>query len=377
MSNPRRRLKAILFADIVKFSALMVEDESECIRIRNAIAKLAHQCAAEHDGAVRNEAGDGFMLVFESAVDAIGAALSMQSGMSELDLVRPDGSQAQLRIGIHSGDIVEEDDSILGDAINVAARVETVATPGGICVTAEIEAQVRPVLNLAFRPVKRKPTKAFPRDIKVFDVSSDDLALRKLRARISRRLAIFAAVGTVLTGLILLQLFNHRGARLPTPPFRAEFHQADDADIVLHAEPDRGSEVLGKFKGGGEVKVEEYRKLKGGERWVRISIRPGWMASVDLREEDDGEMITIGEFEDGEQTATGTVVYDGKDGLNLRSTPDIRSKEYLALREGTRLIVSEKEIKTEIHHWRQVEFYPAWVQVVGADGNEVVTINQL
>jgi len=371
MGNQTRKLQAILFADIVKFSALMVEDEAECIRIRNAVANLAHQCAADHHGAVRNEAGDGFMLVFSSAVDAIGAALAMQGGMSELDLIRPDGKPAQLRIGIHSGDIVQEDESIIGDAVNIAARIETVAVPGGICVSSEIEAQVRPVLNLAFHPVKRRPSKPFPRPIEIFDVGETDVALHKMSARVSRRLLILSVVGLLLAAAILLLLSEFwPRAGWPAPPYRAEVTSSEDADIILYAAPGVGSEQLGRIKSGGTVKIEEHREVEGGGDWARISIRPGWMATHDLRIQDPGmsEMIAVKDPAAGSDHAAGTVVYDGTDGLNVRPSPDYASKEYLSLREGTQIKLFEGEVKTASHIWRQVGFLPAWIHLTDGKG---------
>ncbi len=371
MEKQRRRLVAILFADIVKFCDLMVADEAACLRIRSVIARLVHQCADEYHGTVRNEAGDGFMLTFESAVDTLGAAIAIQRRMSGLALPRPDGSPVQLRIGIHSGDVVDEGDAFLGDAVNIAARVETMAKPGGICVTSEIEAQVRPVLHLSFTPVLRKPEKAFPRHVRVFDVGEGGLASERSHHGRFPRFTLLVAAGAAVAGLaILLWPDPSKEEGLPDPPYPAELYSPDDRPIILLEAPKEHSSVLGAVMGGGKVQVEEQRNDERGKRWLRISIKPGWMASHDLNDP-DGQMIATNPGMDP-RNLVGTVTYSGSDGLNVRESPNFAVEAYLTVFEGTKVRLPGLEQQTETHIWKQVEFPPSWIRLEGESGKSVV-----
>jgi adenylate cyclase len=134
-----RRLAAILAADVVGYSRLMgADEEGTHERLKAHLDELVNPKIAAHRGRVVKNTGDGFLAEFPSVVDAMKCAVDMQQRMAERNLVAPPEKRIEFRIGVHQGDVVIEDHDIFGDAVNVAARLEALAEPGGICVSARV-----------------------------------------------------------------------------------------------------------------------------------------------------------------------------------------------------------------------------------------------
>ena len=135
-----RRLAAILAADVAGYSRLMGPDEEGTLAELKALrASLTDRKVAEHHGRIVKTTGDGLLVEFASVVDALRCAAEAQTAMAESNApLRPD-QRIEFRIGINVGDIVVEDGDIFGDGVNVAARLEGLAEPGGICVSARVQ----------------------------------------------------------------------------------------------------------------------------------------------------------------------------------------------------------------------------------------------
>src|SRR5229473_3495488 len=132
-----RRLAAILAADVAGYSRLIGADEEGTLNRLKAIrAEIIDPKIAEHRGRIVKTTGDGLLVEFASVVDALRCAAAMQCGMAERNAATPAERRLEFRIGIHQGDVVSEDGDIFGDGVNIAARLEGLAEPGGICVSA-------------------------------------------------------------------------------------------------------------------------------------------------------------------------------------------------------------------------------------------------
>ena len=156
MAAPRvdRRLAAIMAVDVVGYSRLIGADEAGTLaRVKAHRLELAEPLVGEHRGRVVKLTGDGALVEFGSAVDAVECAVAIQNGMAEREAAQPEDRRIRYRIGINIGDIVLEDGDIFGDGVNVAARLEGLAEPGGICVARNVYDQVKAKLDLAFEPM--------------------------------------------------------------------------------------------------------------------------------------------------------------------------------------------------------------------------------
>ena len=146
-----RRLAAILAADVAGYSRLMGADEEGTLGQLKAIrAEIIDPKIVEHHGRVVKTTGDGFLVEFASVVDGLRCATEWQHEMADRNAGLPHTSRIEFRMGINVGDIVVEDGDIFGDGVNVAARLEGLADPGGICVSARVQEDVAGKLDLTF-----------------------------------------------------------------------------------------------------------------------------------------------------------------------------------------------------------------------------------
>ena len=145
-----RRLAAILAADVAGYSRLMGGDEEGTLARLKAVRKdLVDPTIAKHRGRIVKTTGDGMLVEFASAVDAVNCAMAVQDQMAERNAAVPQGQRIEFRIGIHVGDIIIDDNDIFGDGVNVAARLEGIADPGGVCLSDDAYRQVRGKVEMA------------------------------------------------------------------------------------------------------------------------------------------------------------------------------------------------------------------------------------
>jgi adenylate cyclase len=166
-----RRLAAILAADVAGYSRLIGADEEGTLnRLRSIRAELIDSKITEHRGRIVKTTGDGLLVEFSSVVDALRCATQWQRGMGERSAAAPGEDRIEFRIGVHQGDIVVEDDDIFGDGVNVAARLEGLAEPGGICVSARVQEDAAGRLDLTFDDLGEQNLKNIARPVHVYRV---------------------------------------------------------------------------------------------------------------------------------------------------------------------------------------------------------------
>jgi adenylate cyclase len=157
----QRRLAAILVADVVGYSRLMGQDESGTLaQLQALLTEVIEPQIAKHAGRLFKSVGDGFLIEFASAVQAVSCAKAIQEANGQ--------GRLPLRIGIHVGDVVIQGDDLMGDGVNVAARVEGIAEPGGIAITRAVHEQVRDKLDLGFIDKGEIELKNIQRPVRVF-----------------------------------------------------------------------------------------------------------------------------------------------------------------------------------------------------------------
>src|SRR5688572_8263686 len=219
-AKAERRLAAILAADVVGYSRLIGRDERGTLsRLKAHRSELIEPLARKRRGRVVKTTGDGILIEFASAVEAVECAVEVQRGMLKRNAdVAPD-RRIVLRIGVHQGDVVFEDGDVFGDGVNIAARLESVAEPGGICVSARVHEDLQGKLELPFTDMGDQQVKNISRPVRVYALGPADLgdasaraahaaAVPARRARLGRRLALaaglLAAVG-IGAGLMWLR----------------------------------------------------------------------------------------------------------------------------------------------------------------------------
>jgi TolB-like protein/Tfp pilus assembly protein PilF len=173
-----RRLAAIVAADVAGYSRLMGLDEVGTARTLREHRKVTDALVAKHGGRLVKTAGDGVLLEFPSVVDAVECAVAVQAVMAERNQGVPEDRRMLLRIGINLGDILIEGDDILGDGVNVAARLEGIAEPGGICVSSTAYEHVRGKVPIDFTDLGEQSLKNIGRPIRAYAVVRDRLAPR-------------------------------------------------------------------------------------------------------------------------------------------------------------------------------------------------------
>ena len=167
-----RRLAAILAADVAGYSRLIEADEEGMLgRLKALRANIIDPKIAGHKGRIVKTTGDGMLVEFASVVDAVRCASELQVAMAESNAPLPQDHRIEFRIGIHQGDIVVEDGDIFGDGVNIAARLEGLAEPGGICVSARVREDATGRLDVAFEDIGEQSLKNITRPVRVFRVA--------------------------------------------------------------------------------------------------------------------------------------------------------------------------------------------------------------
>jgi TolB-like protein/class 3 adenylate cyclase len=146
-----RRLAAILAADVAGYSRLTgLDEEGTHVRLRDRLRGLADPKVSEHRGKIVKYMGDGLLAEFASVVDAARCAIEVQRDMAERNATVPQVKRIEFRIGIHVGDIIVDENDIFGDGVNIAARLEGIAEPGGVCISDDAQRQIRGKVDIAF-----------------------------------------------------------------------------------------------------------------------------------------------------------------------------------------------------------------------------------
>ena len=213
-----RKLTAILCADVHGYSRLMGEDEEATVRTLSAHRTIIDRLIEQHRGRFVNSAGDSVLAEFASVVNAVESAVEIQTALKAENAKLPPERRMEFRIGVNLGDVVIEGEQIYGDGINVAARLESLADPGGICISGTVHAQIRNKLALDCQDLGAQRVKNIAESIHVLRVLTEPgSARRKIAARVPRnywRHGALSLVGLVLIAAIFV-VVQHLSLRPP------------------------------------------------------------------------------------------------------------------------------------------------------------------
>jgi class 3 adenylate cyclase len=172
-----RRLAAILAADVAGYSRLMgADEEGTHERVRGHLRDLVDPKVKEHRGRIVKNTGDGMLAEFSSVIEAVRCAVELQRGMADRNMETVEDKRITFRIGINLGDVIAEEDDIYGDGVNVAARLEALAEPGGICISRVVRDQIRDKLPYPFEDKGEQSVKNIARSVRVFALRPEAVA---------------------------------------------------------------------------------------------------------------------------------------------------------------------------------------------------------
>lgn len=229
-AGSQRRLATILAADVVSYSELMAQDEDATVRTLHSHREIIDKLIARHEGRIFNTAGDSVLAEFGSAVEAVRCAIAIQDELRVRNAEFVAGRQMLLRIGVNVGDVLVEGGDLLGDGVNIAARLEGIAPPGGICISGSTFEQVKNKLSVGFEDLGLQQVKNIPEPIAAFGITtapvtvagkgstSADKAAGK--APRNRLFAVVAAAVTIIvvSGIAYWQLLPSGSAALSSFP---------------------------------------------------------------------------------------------------------------------------------------------------------------
>ena len=214
-----RKLTAIFSADVKGYSRLMAEDEVETIRTLTAYRGLMSSAIEEHRGQVIDTPGDNLLAKFGSVLAALSCAMEVQRELAKRNAVLPDHRKMEFRIGINLGDVVVEGDRIFGDGVNVAARLEGLAEPGGICISEAVHSAAGKRLGLAYNDMGKQQVKNIDEPVCAYQVLLDPDATPEKTRRFNRRhIMAGAAVVAIAIGIAVAAWLGSWKLREEPPP---------------------------------------------------------------------------------------------------------------------------------------------------------------
>ncbi|MGD9045600.1 MAG: adenylate/guanylate cyclase domain-containing protein, partial [Desulfobacterales bacterium] len=215
----KRKLAAILSADVEGYSRLMDDDEEATVRTlttyRTAIAELVQKFR----GRVVDSPGDNILAEFASVVDAVNCAVEIQRELAKQNAELPDNRQMQFRIGVNLGDVIEEEGRIYGDGVNIAARIEGLADAGGVCVSRTAYDHIRKKLRLGYEFLGEHSVKNISEPVAVYKVLMDEKDAGKLigaekKTPQAKLIGIVAAAIVVILLVVVWQLISQKPAEI-------------------------------------------------------------------------------------------------------------------------------------------------------------------
>jgi adenylate cyclase len=271
MPDPERRLAAVLAADMVGYSRLMEVDETGTLaRLKTHRIEIIDPAIAKNRGRIIKTTGDGILVEFHSVADAVLCAAEIQRRMARRNLDVPPSRWVQFRIGVNLGDLIVDEDDIFGDGVNVAARLEMLAEPGGICVSAAVRDQVGDRLDqIAFEDLGEQSVKNIARPIRVFRIRlGTDATVGPERARD----AVMTAAVAKKPSIAVLPLANMSG-----DPEQEFFADGLTEDIITELSRFRDLLVISRnstfvYKGKA-VKLQEVAREFGVDYILEGSVR--------------------------------------------------------------------------------------------------------
>ncbi len=327
MSHEDRRLAAIMFTDIVGYSALSQRSESLALSILGDHRELLEPLFQDHNGVIVKSTGDGYLAEFASAIQAVQCAVAMQTAVHDRNNSSDPERVFQIRIGLHVGDIVHQDGDVLGDGVNIASRIEPLAEPGGICISEQVYDHVHNKVELHLVNLGPQELKNITLPLEIYrvflpweDVSSFTPRLIKSRCPSSRTFATKVAVLALPIVAILAAIGGYYFAPKGIVP-----DSTDDGLRTVAVLPFKDLSVgmdAGYFSQGlTEELINALSKLKG----IRV---PARTSSFTYRD----SIKDLGEIADElevEAVLTGSVRTDGKHFRISARLNDIKKDEVL------------------------------------------------
>jgi len=218
----KRKLTAILSADAVGYSRLMAEDETATVKTIASYREIMASLIKQHRGRVVDSPGDNLLAEFSSVVDAVQCAVAVQNEIQTRNAELPDNRRMEFRIGINLGDVIEEEDRIYGDGVNIAARLEALADPAGICVSKTAFDQIETKLPLGYEYLGEQSVKNIPKPVGAYrvlmkpDAVGKVIGEKRFLGRFSRRTSLAAIVILVLVagGLVSWNIYLQQSKKI-------------------------------------------------------------------------------------------------------------------------------------------------------------------
>jgi len=193
-----RKLVTILSADVAEYSRLMAEDEETTLRIFREHSQTFRALVDMHHGRIFNTAGDALLAEFTSPIEAVRCATDIQAALRTRNDQLPRARQVKFRIGVNLGDVMMQDSDLLGDGVNVAARLQGAAEPGGICISGSVYDQIRNKLSLSIESLGERRFKNIPLPVRTFTISgTEDEGVRLPSEKSSRRIGLSSVKSAV------------------------------------------------------------------------------------------------------------------------------------------------------------------------------------
>jgi adenylate cyclase len=253
-----RKLTAILCADVFGYSRLMGENEEATLRTLSSHRKLTDSLIEQHHGRFVNSAGDSVLAEFASVVNAVQCAVEIQTTLKAENANFPPERRMEFRIGVNLGDVMVDGEQIYGDGVNVAARLESLADPGGICISRTVHENIRNKLPLNYEDLGEQAVKNIAEPVRVFRVMLDGGTTRTTTRATERSLrkhwrgGVFSLAGLALIAAVIV-FVQHLSLRPPTTT--ASIHPAQSPALTL---PDKPSIVVLPFTNMSGDQEQEY-----------------------------------------------------------------------------------------------------------------------
>ena len=341
-----RKLAAIMFTDMVGYSALAQKNEALALKLLDEHQALLRPFFPKFNGREIETIGDAFLVEFTSALDAVRCAVAIQKALAERNASSPGAARIQIRIGVHIGDVVQREKNVLGDSVNIAARIEPLARPGGICVSQQVFDHVYNKLEVPLVKLGAPELKNIQVPVCLYRVvlpwETEDLSLRE-RARFQwrlkqRRWAGAAGVALVLAAIALSVWRPPSHSRIESLAVLPLTNLSNDPAQEYFADgiTDLLTTELGKI---GSLRVTSFQAVKQFKqagmpltKMVKALKVDGWVEGMVLR---DGPRVAI--TARLIRAATAEQVWQTNSTRNLSNLVDLQGEVALALAEAMRV----------------------------------------
>jgi class 3 adenylate cyclase len=199
-----RKLTTIMAADVVEYARLMSEDEEGTLKTFRTYRRITDGLIKKHGGRIFNTAGDAVLAEFDSAVECVRCTISIQEEVNTRNAKLPEDRQIKFRIGVNVGDVMIEGDDLFGDGVNVAARLEGLAKPGGVCISSSTFEQVKNKLSVGFEDLGPQEVKNIPHPIGAFQIKSGSVSVSPGSGEIETKSFVGKWKAPLIAAVILL-----------------------------------------------------------------------------------------------------------------------------------------------------------------------------